>query len=87
MYLAGYIEQLGTGIEEMYKRLEEHGLPEPKFVQEHEFKVIVARPTPQDTMHDTMHDTMQVKNEIKELILILSKQCQINQQVNIRNTV
>lgn len=68
MYLAGYIEQLGTGIEEMYNKLEEYGLPVPKFLQEHDFKVIIARPT----MQDTMQDTMQVKNEIKELILMLS---------------
>ena len=84
MYLAGYIEQLGTGIEEMYKRLEEHGLPEPKFVQEHDFKVIVSRPT----MQDTMQDTMQVKNEIKELILILSgdmTRTELQERLNLRN--
>ena len=42
----------------------------------------------QDTMQDTMHDTMQVKNEIKELILILSgdmTRTELQERLNLRN--
>ena len=88
MYLAGYIEQVGTGIEDMITRLKAHGLPEPEFVQTQEFKVIIARPVFQDTPHvtphvtpqatpqatpqDTPQDTMQVADTIRNLILMLS---------------
>jgi len=40
MYLAGYIEQLGTGTEDMVKRMVEHGLPEPEFIQEQDFRIL-----------------------------------------------
>lgn len=53
MYLAGYIEQLGTGIEDMISRLKNHGLPEPEFIQEQEFKLIITRPDLIATTHDT----------------------------------
>ena len=92
MYLAGYIEQVGTGIEDMIERLKGYGLPEPEFIQNQEFKVIITRPAPQDTMQDTMQDimqdTMQVKNEIKELILILSgdmTRTELQERLNLRN--
>ena len=84
MYLAGYIEQVGTGIEDMIERLKGYGLPEPEFIQNQEFKVIITRPAPQDTMQDTM----QVKNEIKELILILSgdmTRTELQERLNLRN--
>jgi len=49
MYLAGYIEQPGTGTEDMVKRMLEQGLPEPKFIQEQDFRTIIYRYTPQAT--------------------------------------
>ena len=79
MYLAGYIEQVGTGIEDMISRLKAHGLPEPEFIQNQEFKAVITRPvfqdTPQDTMHVTTHGdthvTTHVAESVKELILAL----------------
>jgi len=44
MYLAGYIERLGTGTEDMVRIAREVGLKEPDFVQEDTFKVIIYRP-------------------------------------------
>ena len=72
MYLAGYIEQLGTGTEDMIQRLGAHGLPEPQFVQEQHFTVTIFRTlelsrqskvtwevTPQDTPQGAPQDTPQ----------------------------
>lgn len=66
MYLAGYIENVGTGIEDMITRLKAHGLPEPEFVQKQEFKVIIARPPMEVTTHITMQDTMQDTMHVAE---------------------
>ncbi|HPZ03376.1 MAG TPA: ATP-binding protein, partial [Bacteroidales bacterium] len=60
MYLAGYIEQLGTGTEEMVQRMKDHGLPEPKFIQELDFRTIIYRYTPQATPQLTEQPTEQV---------------------------
>jgi ATP-dependent DNA helicase RecG len=75
MYLAGYIERLGTGTSDMVRIARENGLKEPEFLQEEIFKTIIYRPgtdhdTDYDTDHDTDHDTVQVKR----LILILHQE-------------
>lgn len=44
MYLAGYIERLGTGTGDMVRIAGEVGLKEPDFVQEDTFKAILYRP-------------------------------------------
>lgn len=100
MYLAGYIEQLGTGIEDMISRLKNHGLPEPEFIQEQEFKLIITRPdliaTTHDTTHDTTHvtthvppqDTPRVTDTIKNLILVLFDEMsreELQEKLNFKN--
>ncbi len=45
MYLAGYIERLGTGTKDMVRIALEVGLREPDYVQEDTFKVILYRPS------------------------------------------
>ena len=45
MYLAGYIERLGTGTADIVRIAKEVGLAEPKFIQDDVFKVIVYRPS------------------------------------------
>ena len=71
MYLAGYIEQVGTGIEDMIERLKGHGLSEPEFIQNQEFKVVIIRPvfqdTPQDNTHVTTHVTTRSEEHTSEL--------------------
>jgi len=79
MYLAGYIEQLGTGTEDMVKRMAECGLPEPKFIQEQDFRTIIYRYTPQATPQVTPQVTPQlteqdkapVSTAVKNLIKVL----------------
>src|SRR5690606_1206899 len=44
MYLAGYIERLGTGTSEMIQRSKNAGLQEPQFFEEEDFKTIIYRP-------------------------------------------
>ena len=79
MYLAGYIERLGTGTSDMVRRSLEAKLKEPEFKQEEIFKVILYRPdtiiatpqgTPQDTPHDAPH--VEVENPVKKLVLIIT---------------
>ena len=45
MYLAGYIERMGTGIPDMIKACVEAGLKEPVLMQDESFKVILWRKT------------------------------------------
>lgn len=46
MYLAGYIERMGTGTGDIISQCSERGLKEPEFIQEEFFKTIIWR-TPQ----------------------------------------
>ena len=92
MYLAGYIEQVGTGIEDMISRLKAHGLPEPEFIQNQEFKAVITRPvfqdTPQDNTHVTPHVTPHVTDSIKDLILILSNEMsreELQEKLNLKD--
>ena len=83
MYLAGYIEQLGTGTEDMVKRMVEHGLPEPEFIQEQDFRIIIYRYTPQLTPQltpqvapqltpqPTVQDELSLSTAVKNLIKVL----------------
>ncbi|NLZ30408.1 MAG: DUF4062 domain-containing protein [Methanomicrobiales archaeon] len=44
MYLAGYIERMGTGTQDMIRRCAEAGLPEPEFTVNDGFRTIIRRP-------------------------------------------
>jgi ATP-dependent DNA helicase RecG len=44
LYLAGYIERLGTGTTDMVKKCLSSGLLEPQFIQAEDFKTILYRP-------------------------------------------
>ena len=44
MYLAGYIERMGTGTQDMIRRCAEAGLPEPEFTVSDGFRTIIRRP-------------------------------------------
>lgn len=58
VYLAGYIEQLGTGTTDLVNRCIEYGLREPEFYQNENFRTIIWRKTSNhDTNHDTNHDS------------------------------
>lgn len=76
LYLAGYIERMGTGTSDMINKSLAVGLAEPKFIQAEDFKSIIYRTstpevTPQDAMQDTMQDTMQVTMQLEQLLIAL----------------
>ncbi len=70
MYLAGYIERLGTGTGDIIRLCKEKGLKEPDFIQDEEFKTVLWRtlssteqPTGQPTDQVTGQATGQVTSE------------------------
>lgn len=77
LYLAGYIERMGTGTSDIVKKSLEAGLKEPDFIQVEDFKSILYRPiteqvekqvTPQDTMQVTEQAIEQVGEQVKEQV-------------------
>lgn len=73
LYLAGYIERMGTGTSDIIQKSLAAGLAEPQFIQAEDFKSIIYRSgtvqvkeqaTPQDTPQDTPQVTMQVEQLI-----------------------
>jgi len=68
MYLAGYIERLGTGTIDIIRLANNAGLKEPEFVEDDEFRVIVYRPV---TKIVAPYDTLQVTMEVERLINVL----------------
>lgn len=74
MYLAGYIERMGTGTGDIIRLCKKTGLKEPEFVQEDIFKVIIWRKQVGDraTDHDTDHDTDHVGDLVKKLVVVMS---------------
>ena len=89
LYLAGYIERLGTGTSDMVRIATTAGLKEPEFIQAEDFKTILYRTsteqaTMHDTMHDTIHDTMQVLQLIEVLFGELSRE-ELQEKLAINN--
>lgn len=73
MYLAGYIERMGTGILDMIKACREAELKEPEFVQNETFTAIIWRKE-QLTQQLTQQVAQQVTQQVKNLILILEQE-------------
>jgi predicted HTH transcriptional regulator len=48
IYLAGYIERMGTGTRDIVEKCKAIGLKDPEFIQEEDFKVILWRKEKQD---------------------------------------
>ena len=59
LYLAQYIERLGTGTADMIRRCREAGLPEPVFSLDDGFRIALGRPTPVDATQETTKETTQ----------------------------
>ena len=75
VYLAGYIEQMGTGTTDIIERCKNAGLRTPEFIQEEDFLTILWRPTNKDnvqeTDHVTDHVTDYVTDHVKRLVVVL----------------
>ncbi len=61
MYLAAYIERMGTGTSDMVKIARKNKLAEPEFIQEDAFIVKVFRPKKEG-------DTPQIKEQVREQV-------------------
>jgi len=83
MYLAGYIEKLGTGTEDILQKCTDSGLKAPEFYQEEDFKVVIWRHTdeqnPTNTPDKHRASTVQVPHkhrtstaQVRELIKVLN---------------
>ena len=69
LYLAGYIERMGTGTSDMVRKSIAAGLAVPEFIQAEDFRSIMYRPNTEQekkpvTEHDTPHDTPQVTPQV-----------------------
>lgn len=77
MYLAGYIERLGTGTADIVRIAKKEGLKEPEFIQHDSFTVIIYRPeiiTGQATGQVTGQATGQVDQYLRKIILALNNE-------------
>jgi predicted HTH transcriptional regulator len=63
LYLAQYIERLGTGTADMIRRCREAGLPEPVFSLDDGFRIVLGRPMPLDVTQETTEETTQQTTE------------------------
>ncbi len=74
MYLAGYIERIGTGTRDIIHLCKKAGLQEPEFIQEEIFKTIIWRKKVSDydseniTLEELYH---QSSAEIKNLLIVI----------------
>lgn len=78
MYLAGYIERMGTGTGDIIRLCDEAGLNEPEFIQDEDFKTVIWRtikstreasgePTGEATMEVTGHATGQATGQAENV--------------------
>jgi ATP-dependent DNA helicase RecG len=76
LYLGDYIQQVGTGTNEMVRQCKEHGLPEPEFVSVRnlEFKTILPR--------DVFTETNLAQMGLNERQLLAVKYVKENGQIN-----
>jgi ATP-dependent DNA helicase RecG len=61
MYLAGYIERMGTGTGDIIRLCNEAGLKEPEFIQEEDFRTVIWR-----TLKTTVEASGEVSGEPTE---------------------
>jgi len=81
MYLAGYIERLGTGTSDIIRIANEAGLPEPDFIQEEDFKTVIYRKSVNSKVAGEVSGEVsgeangevhvEVDIEIKKIVLVL----------------
>ena len=81
VYLAGYIEQLGTGTTDLIKRCQDLGLRRPEFRQDENFLSILWRKnagkddaTGHATGHETGHETDHEKTTIRRIVMAIGRQ-------------
>lgn len=74
VYLAGYIEQLGTGAADLIKRCQDLGLRRPEFRQDENFlSILWCKNAGKDdaTGHATGHETGHEKTSIRRIVMAI----------------
>jgi ATP-dependent DNA helicase RecG len=90
MYLAGYIERLGTGTSDIVRLALGAGLKEPEFVQDEIFRTIIYRPRvegeldPQEVKEQVGEQVKeqvgeQVKEQVKEIIRVIIDEMSVHE--------
>ncbi len=75
LYLAGYIERMGTGTSDIIEKSLAAGLIEPQFIQSEDFRSIIYRSgSEQITPQVTPQVTDQVTDQVKALILLMENE-------------
>lgn len=77
MYLAGYIERMGTGTSDIIRLCKEKGLKAPQFIQEEAFRTVIWRThtgeaTGEVTGEATGEVSGEVTGEVQRVVLVLS---------------
>ena len=69
VYLAGYIEQVGTGTNDVIDRCQEKGLRMPEFRQDEDFSVVIWRRPGNEAGNVTGNEAGNVTGNVKRIIL------------------
>jgi ATP-dependent DNA helicase RecG len=86
LYLAGYIERLGTGTTDIVKKCLASGLQEPQFIQAEDFKTILYRPST-DQVEEQVREQVeeQVRKQVRELVLTILNEMSAQEIMNVMN--
>lgn len=90
LYLAGYIERLGTGTTDIVKKCLASGLQEPQFIQAEDFKTILYRPST-DQVREQVEEQVreqveeQVREQVRELVLTIQNEMSAQEIMNVMN--
>ena len=76
LYLAGYIERMGTGTTDMVRESVEAGLVEPQFIQQEDFRSIIYRPS-------SLQVKEQVKEQVKTVVQIMEHELSVIEMMDI----
>ena len=68
VYLAGYIEQMGTGTTDIIDRCVENGLRKPEFHRDEDFRAVLWRPEAQEGGTERGTETLPVDKKIIRII-------------------
>lgn len=71
VYLAGYIEQMGTGTTDIIDRCAESGLRKPEFHQDEDFRIILWRPEVIEGGKENVCEGRQGNSNINKIVLAI----------------
>lgn len=89
MYLAGYIERMGTGTGDIIRLCKKQGLKEPDFIQDEIFKTVIWRKNSGEVTGELGGEVSgEVPEEVKRIIVVLSgelKRAEIQKKLDLKS--